>query len=439
MKRIVVLGSGRSSWYLLKYLCEKAREKGWFVLVCDRDEKALLTHTQGLFLERQVCDISDVAVLTQLIQGSSVVVSLLPPVMHFSVAKICLECGVHLATASYVSEDMAGLHNEASEKGLIFLNEMGLDPGIDHMSAMKVMDQIREKGGEIVTFESYCGGLILEEDCKGNPWGYKFSWNPRNVVLAGQGGMSIFRENGNTRCIPWHRLFAEAGQLEIPGLGRFDAYANRDSLGYTNVYGLQNAATILRGTLRRNGFCRAWQVLVKLGYTDAITVLPEPIGSIGALSQALTGRPDEETTANWLKKNGVVDEEMREKFEFLDMDDMQQRNLGRTSADVLQEHLMQKWLLNPNDRDEVIMYHRIGFTEGNRLKTHHSVLRVIGKDALHTAMAKTVGLPLAIGVEMILSGDCPETGVVIPVKAYWYGHVLKELEGQGIVFEESIN
>ncbi len=436
--RIVVLGSGRSSWYLLNYLAEKSAEKGWKLLVCDRDEQALQNHTKGLLLETRVCDIANTDVLSELIEGSAIVISLLPPTMHFAVAQLCLKWGVHLATASYVSAEMKNLHSSAAAKGLIFLNEMGLDPGIDHLSAMRAMDAIRSRGAEVVSFESYCGGLIAEANCGDNPWGYKFSWNPRNVVLAGQGGMSIYRQNDVTRCLPWHRLFGQAGRLPIPGLGNFDAYANRDSLGYAEAYGLQKAKTIVRGTLRRSGFCEAWQVLVELGYTDALTILPKSVRSMAALSDALTGKEESTTTADWLLNNQIITAEMKEKFKFLGLDDEQIFAEVETAADILTQQLMKKWKMGEKDRDEVVMYHKIGFEEDGELKTHHSVLRVTGDDALHTAMAKTVGLPLAMGVEMILLGESKELGVVIPVSSGWYVPVLKRLEQHGIVFKESI-
>lgn len=439
MMRILVLGSGRSSWYLLNYLCEKSVEHGWNVMVCDRDENALKTHTNGLHLETKVCDIGDAIVLRSLIAGSKVVVSLLPPAMHAGVAKICLECKAHLATASYVSAEMKLLHHDAVRNGLTFLNEMGLDPGIDHLSAMRAIDEIRKSGGEVISFESYCGGLVLEEDCTDNPWGYKFSWNPRNVVLAGQGGMSIYRQNGGIRCVPWHALFGESEQLDIPGLRAYDAYANRDSLGYTDIYGLQQSATILRGTLRRPGFCNAWQVLVKMGYTDAFTALPDPIRSMAALSISLTGRAFSQSTVDWMLAKGIISPDEKDKFLFLGLDDEVEFEQSVTAADILTAQLIRKWKLGENDRDEVVMYHRIGFVQSGELKTLHSVLRVVGDDALHTAMAKTVGLPLAMGVEMMMKGEISEKGVVIPVSETWYKPILKGLESRGIVFDESIS
>lgn len=439
MSRIIVLGAGRSSCYLLQYLSGAAAANDWTVLVCDRDEDNLNRHAAGLNLNLQVADISDATVLDALLQHADLAVSLLPPAMHMTVAGICLRHGVHLATASYVSAEMKKLDEAARERGLVFLNEMGLDPGIDHMSAMKAMDEIRAGGGEVLSFESYCGGLVQEEDCAGNPWKYKFSWNPRNVVLAGQGGMSVFRRDGALRCIPWHQLFAHGETLEIPGLGAFDAYANRDSLGYEQIYKLENAGTLYRGTLRRSGFCSAWQLLVQLGFTDAGNLLDAEINHLAALTNALTGKKPGEKFTDWLVRNLPDKKVLIPYFSFLDMEDAAVVGTeSMTAADILQARLMKVWDLQPADRDEVVMYHRIRYKQQDAVKTYHAVLDVSGEDEIHTAMAKTVGLPLAMGVELILSGKVSERGVAVPVSPVWYGPVLDQLKAFGIGFHEFV-
>jgi len=369
----------------------------------------------------------------------NLVVSLLPPPMHPMVAGLCLKHGLNLATASYISREMQSLHQEARSKGLVFLNEMGLDPGIDHLSAMKAIDEIREQGGEIHSFESYCGGLVHDTDCGANPWKYKFSWNPRNVVTAAQGGLSVYRRNGGMRCLPWHRVFAQAETLEMPGHQRFDAYANRDSLGYEKVYGLESAQTLVRGTLRRPGYCRAWQVLVQLGYTDAQSELPDAVRSMADLTAALAGKSSALSFADWLTGRSPEYADLREYFTYLDMDDPEPVNTeNATAADILQHLLMKRWALEPQDRDEVVMYHRICFRKQGVDRVLHAVLKMAGEDALKTAMAKTVGLPLAMGAELILEGRISEKGVVIPVTREWYQPVLKKLESRGIVFAETL-
>lgn len=441
MAGILVLGAGRSSHYLLHYLAEVTARNAWQLIVADRDESSLRIHAGGLSADLKVLDVSDPASLDVLMETTDVdlVVSLLPPSMHPMVAGLCLKHGLNLATASYVSREMQAYHQEASAKGLVFLNEMGLDPGIDHLSAMKAIDEIRDQGGEIHSFESYCGGLVHEDDCGANPWKYKFSWNPRNVVTAAQGGLSVYRRNGGLRCLPWHRVFAHAETLEIPGHQRFDAYANRDSLGYEKVYGLETANTLVRGTLRRPGYCRAWQVLVQLGYTDAQSVLPDAVRSMADLSAALTGKSSAMPFEDWLTGSFPEYEDLREHFAYLGMDDPTPLDgTVLTAADILQQRLMKRWMLEPQDRDEVVMYHRIGYRKQGVNQVFHAVLKLAGEDAVKTAMAKTVGLPLAMGAELILEGRITQKGVVIPVTREWYHPVLSKLESRGIVFAESL-
>jgi saccharopine dehydrogenase-like NADP-dependent oxidoreductase len=436
-KGVLVLGAGRSSRFLLKQLAEFCKKTGRKLTVCDASQQELDKHTFGLSVDRNILNASDSAALEQQIADKEMVVSLLPPTMHPVVAAFCLKYKAHFASASYVGDAMRSLDADARANGLVFLNELGLDPGIDHLSAMKAMDEIRDNGGEITSFESYCGGLVSEAHCKGNPWKYKFSWNPRNVVLAGQGGNSVFRQHNQLRSIPWHRLFAEAKTLSIPGLGEFDAYANRDSLSYTSLYRLANVPTLLRGTLRRAHYCKNWQVLVSLGFTDANAPLPEAMQSVNDLCCALTGKRTDQLLSSWLLENSWISPEQTAWFDYLNMESTQPLGfMAKNAAEVLEAVLLEKWKLMPGDCDEVVMYHRIGFVKDGQTQQLHSVLSVIGEDEIHTAMAKTVGLPLALGVELILEGNCPEKGVVIPVSEYWYNGILPKLEQMGICFSE---
>lgn len=434
---ILVMGAGRSSRFLLKHLSDFCRVTGRELTVCDASQAELEKHTSDLTLERKILNASDVDALELSIANKEMVVSLLPPAMHPAVAELCLKHKAHFASASYVSDAMKGLDAKARDTGLVFLNELGLDPGIDHLSAMKAMDEIRESGGEITAFESYCGGLVAEAYCEGNPWKYKFSWNPRNVVLAGQGGNSIFRQNHQLRSIPWHRLFAEAKTLEIPDLGEFDAYANRDSLSYASVYHLPEVPTLLRGTLRRKNYCKNWQVLVVLGFTDAQSPLPESVQSINDLCCALTGKEKAQSLSDWLLNNNFISESQKEWFDYLFLENTEPLGCNaKSAAELLEGVLLDKWKLQPGDCDEVVMYHRIGFVKNGQKQVFHSVMSVTGEDEIHTAMAKTVGLPLALGVELVLSGSCPENGVVIPVSSFWYEEILPRLEKMGVRFRE---
>ncbi len=434
---VLVLGAGRSSRFLLTHLAEFCHKTQRSLTVCDANPKDLEKHTSDLRLERKMINASDADALEQLVNGKEMVVSLLPPPMHPKVAALCLKYRAHFASASYVSEAMKELDVESRKAGLVFLNELGLDPGIDHLSAMKAMDEIRADGGVITAFESYCGGLIAEAYCANNPWRYKFSWNPRNVVLAGQGGNSIYRHQKQLRSIPWHRLFAEAKTLSIPGLGEFDAYANRDSLSYSSLYKLDEADTLFRGTLRRANFCKNWQVLVALGFTDAQSSLPKNLQCLNDVCCALTGKNKKQLLSDWLLKNRWISADQAVWFDYLDLESTRPFDPdANNAAEVLEAVLLEKWKMMPGDSDEVVMYHRIGFVKDGIKKRYHATLCVRGADDMHTAMAKTVGLPLALGVELVLSGNCPESGVVIPVSAYWYNQILPRLEKMGIVFTE---
>ena len=267
MKSILILGAGRSSTTLINYLIKAAEEHGWMVTVADTDLDIALSKTEHSKNALGVqLDVNDVAKRQDLIRDKNIVVSLLPAFLHPIVAKDCLEFSKHLVTASYLNEDIRSMEQEALAKGLLFMGEMGLDPGIDHMSAMQKINEIKAEGATLSAFYSYTGGLIAPES-DDNPWSYKFTWNPRNVVLAGQ-GTAQYLNTGKIKYIPYNRLFSERKVIQVPELGPYDVYANRDSLPYRKLYGIENIPTILRGTIRANGYCDAWDTLVKIGLTD---------------------------------------------------------------------------------------------------------------------------------------------------------------------------
>lgn len=436
MKNILVIGAGRSSSALIRYLLEHAAAGNWSLRVGDMSaelaEQKINGHPNGAAFR---FDINDTAQREKEIQSADLVVSMLPATMHGQVAKDCVRFGRHLVTASYVSGEMRALDEAAKQKGVLLLNEIGLDPGIDHMSAMQVIDRVKGQGGTMTAFYSYCGGLVAPES-NDNPWGYKFSWNPRNVILAGQGAAAQYIENGRYKYLPYTRLFAEARTIHVNGWGDFDAYANRDSLSYRAVYGLENISTMLRGTLRMPGYCKAWNVLVQLGMTDESyqvkdsgsmtyaqfteAFLPEGKGSP---EQRLAAFGDAEAIAK-IKWTGLLDDEKIPLKE-------------AAPAQILQELLERKWKLQPQDKDMIVMQHRFEYTLGG--KQHHllSSLVVKGEDQVFTAMAKTVGLPAAIAVRLILEGKLSLRGVQVPVMKEIYEPVLQELEGFGIRFEET--
>lgn len=438
MKTILVIGAGRSSSSLIQYLLDQAAEQNWKIRVGDMDEKSAAAKVGGSAYGSALrFDINDKTQLEKEIGEAALVVSMLPAFMHGAVAKECVKQGKHLVTASYVSDEMRALDAEAKSKNALLLNEIGLDPGIDHMSAMQVIDEVKAAGGEMQAFYSYCGGLVAPES-NDNPWGYKFSWNPRNVILAGQ-GTAQYIENGLYKYLPYNRLYTSAETISVDGYGNFDAYANRDSLSYRSVYNLENIPTMLRGTLRMPGFCKAWNAFVKLGWTDDTWKIHNadqlnysqlleaflPKGN-GDLKKRMADFIGEEVTG-----------EIISKLEWAGIFSNEQIRLKEASpAQILQDLLERKWLLKPGDKDMVVMQHRFEYRRDGKMYRRISSLVVKGENELHTAMAKTVGLPAAIAVKLILTGKLNRSGVCVPVTNDIYEPVLKELEGFGIRFEE---
>ncbi len=433
MKSILIIGAGRSSSALISYLLKHAAIYKWSVRVGDMNEAFSKErvgdnlHGTGFRFDINNRDQREIE-----IQHADIVVSMLPAAMHGQVAEDCVKFGKHLVTASYVSDKMRELDAEAKKKNVILLNEIGLDPGIDHMSAMQIIDDIEAKGGVMNAFYSYCGGLVAPES-NDNPWGYKFSWNPRNVILAGQGAPAQFIENGEYKELPYEKLFANACPVEVKGHGKFDAYANRDSLSYRAVYGLENIPTMLRGTLRAEGFCNAWNVFIQMGWTDDKTVIDSKEKSYEELSAQLLN-----TNLDALPERvKAIAGESMSMIEWTGIlsDEMTLLDKG-TPAQILQELLERKWKLQHGDKDMIVMQHEFEYSLNGA--NHHitSSLVVKGEDEIHTAMAKTVGLPAAIAVKLILTGAYIGSGVVVPVKKELYEPVLKELSEMGIVFEE---
>lgn len=439
MKTILVIGAGRSSSFLISYLLDQSKECYWKIRVGDVDEKNSLArvnkHENGFAFR---FDITDKKQCELEISNSELVVSMLPAFMHDSVAKDCVRLGKHLVTCSYVSDGMRALDAEAKSKNIILLNECGLDPGIDHMSAMQVIDRVKAQGGEMTAFYSYCGGLVAPES-NDNPWGYKFSWNPRNVILAGQ-GTAQFIENGENKFLSHSQVFAQAKSISVEGLGNFDAYANRDSLSYRSIYGIDTIPTMLRGTLRMTGFCKAWNAFVQLGLTDDSWKIHHvnklsysqlidsflPVGN-GTIKDRTTQFLGEETNS-----------EVIQKLEWTGIFSDEKINLIEASpAQILQELLERKWLLKAGDKDMIVMQHQFEYELRGKKHRIISSLVVKGDDEINTAMAKTVGLPAAIAIKKILSGEINRSGVCIPVTIDIYDLVLKELEEFGIRFEEN--
>ncbi len=439
MNHILVLGAGRSSSALITYLLQEAHHRGWQVTVGDYFEAAAVERISGHSNGKAVrFDINDEANSRIVISSADVVVSLMPPHLHIEVARHCLALNRHLLTASYVSEDMLAFHDEAKAKGLLFLNECGLDPGIDHMSAMQVIDKIKKHAGRIISFESFTGGLIAPETDPGNPWRYKFTWNPRNVVMAGQ-GIAKFLQDGQYRYIPYQQLFKRITPVSVDGI-EYEGYANRDSLKYLNAYGLSGIETMLRGTLRNKGFCGAWDVLVQLGCCD---------------DQFTMENVDKLTHSSFLdsflnKHDGrSVEDKVTSQF-MLDRDGEAMRRLQwsgffsdepigiteGTPAKILEHILSKKWKLVQGDKDFIVMWHRFVYEQNGVQKEIHAYLTATGNTETDTAMARTVGLPLGIAACLLMERKISSRGVVIPVTRELYEPILQRLGQLGIALIE---
>ncbi len=455
MNKILILGAGRSTTDLIDYMLEQAAQFEWEVTVADGDvalaDQKINGRSQGKSMSFDVLDPSQ---RKNTIASADIVISMLPFRFHSLVASECLELKKSLVTASYtksmvnpgesddkplevlIEEKLADLDKEAKANGLIFLNAIGLDPGIDHMSAKKIIDDIKAEGGTLTSFKSFTGGLIAPES-DNNPWGYKFTWNPRNVVLAGQ-GVAQYIKNNRYKYIPYHNVFNRLEKVDILDFGTFEAYANRDSLSYREGYGLNDIPTIFRGTLRRPGFCRAWNIFVQLGMTDSTYTIEdsENMSYREFVNTFLLYRLNQTIEAKLAKYVNIdPDGEEMEKLSWLGLFSDEKIGLkNATPAQILQHILENKWSLQPNDKDMIVMQHQFEYMLDDRKEQIISSMGVIGKNHDYTAMSKTVGLPIGIAVKLILTGTIKLKGLQIPVSKEIYDPVLKELEGYDITF-----
>ncbi len=441
MKKILIIGAGKSSSSLIKYLADNSIKEDWKIEVCDVSVSHIDEQIKDYpNVKTSVFDAFNDAQRAEKISDSDIVVSMLPARFHIVIANDCLKYSKNMVTASYVSNEIYKLNDEVISKNLIFMNEIGLDPGIDHLSAMKVIHEIQESGAIMTSFESFTGGLVAPEYEKDNPWKYKFTWNPRNVVLAGQGSTAKFIQEGKYKYIPYHKLFRRTEYIDIENYGKFQGYANRDSLRYQELYGLKDVKTFFRGTLRRTGFCRAWDMFVQLGMTDDTYIIEN--------SENMTYRDFVNSFLPYNLSNSVElkiqhtlnidqDSDLMEKLEWLDL--FKNIKIGlkdATPAQILQHILEKKWTLEPEDKDMVVMWHKFDYILSSKPFQIQSSMVVTGDNQIFTAMAKTVGLPLAIAVKLILNGVITTTGVQIPLTKDVYLPILEELENYGITFKE---
>ncbi|HQV61638.1 MAG TPA: saccharopine dehydrogenase C-terminal domain-containing protein [Chitinophagaceae bacterium] len=500
MKTILLFGAGKSATVLIDYLIDNAAAEKWAIVVVDADLQLAKSKIAGSAYAKAVSfDITNTDERVQFIRSADIVISLLPPHLHIEVARDCVKLQKNLLTASYVDESIKELQAEIEKNKLFFLYEMGLDPGIDHMSAMQLIDHIHANGGTITSFKSHCGGLVAPES-DDNPWHYKISWNPRNIIMAGKAG-ALYRENGEEKKQVYEELFTADRLVDIPELGFLSWYPNRDSLSYTSLYGLENTATFIRTTLRHPDFMYGWKNIIELKLTDE-TPQYETDGK--TLQQVFKEHMDKNGFGDWINQklterfaetkgmlenlmqlmeaeneadkvgetmpgsfmtadeNGNLQEveidtvknnaaaflasKMHEanltlkQLFFLGLDDEETKvNKGMCSpADILQFAVEKKLGLRPYDKDMIVMLHEIVYSTGSQQSAVSSSLVVKGENSLRTAMAKTVGLPLGIATKLILSGKIKMTGLHIPTSKQIYQPVLKELELLGVKFNETV-
>ncbi|WP_026754715.1 saccharopine dehydrogenase family protein [Sediminibacter sp. Hel_I_10] len=442
MRKILIIGAGKSTSYLLKYLLGKSEAEELHIIVGDiniQNARKLINNHENA--QAITLDVFDKASRQRAIENADIVVSMLPARYHIEVAKDCITLGKNMVTASYVSNEMADLDKAAKNKGLVFMNEIGVDPGIDHMSAMKVIDDIRDKGGNVILFESFAGGLVAPES-DNNLWNYKFTWNPRNVVVAGQGSAAKFLQENTYKYIPYHRLFRRTEFLDVEGYGRFEGYANRDSLKYQSVYRLDDVKTLYRGTMRRVGFSRAWNMFVQLGLTDDSYEIEdsENMTYRDFVNAFLAYSPTDSVELKFrhalkIDQDDIVWDKLEELDIFSDTKRVELKNA--TPAKILQKILEDSWTLAEDDKDMLVMYHKFGYELNGKRHQIDSTMVTIGEDQTYTAMAKTVGLPVGIATLMILNEKITTTGVQIPINKEVYKPILEELETFGIKFKET--
>ena len=456
MKRVLVLGAGQSTPYLIRHLLD-ACDSGWRVIVADQDILSAQTridgHPRG---EAVVLDARDKSTMFESIRSSNVVVNFLAPAFQVPIAKVCLEAKRSMVSASYRADQLLALDAEARSHGLVFASEMGLDPGLDHMSAMRLLDGIRAQGGRIREFWSFGGGL--PEHPTANPLGYVVTWNPRNVVMSGEGGAQ-FLYNGRKRIVPYSRLFEHTWRVDTSHQGNiegssspretiFEAYPNRDSLSYIDVFGLGSVRTMVRATLRYPGFCETWSAIARLGlanehfrldtisdhsWRDLISIfLPDyHTQTRDALARYLgihrTSRAIE--NLEWL---GLLDDQPIREFSA-------EAARARYPAHALITLLKKKLELRSDERDRVILHHRVHADMPKGSKIYSSSLDVLGSRGGMTAMAKTVGLPAALATLDIARDAFPVLGCPLPVESQIYNRYLPKVEEQGIIFHEAVS
>jgi saccharopine dehydrogenase-like NADP-dependent oxidoreductase len=432
MKNILLFGAGKSATVLIDYLLQNAIENKWQITISDSDKKVIEQKTNGhVAAHIAAINVTNNLERQAIIEKADLVISMMPAFLHIHIAKDCLHFGKHLLTASYADDAIKAMAAEAKTKGIIFLCEMGLDPGIDHMSAMQIIKDVKNKGGEITSFKSHCGGLIAPES-DNNPWHYKITWNPRNVVLAGKAG-ATYKKDGQIVVEKYEALFQNINTIQSNNedLNNLSFYPNRDSIGYIDLYNLQQANTFIRTTLRHKEFMQGWKNIIALQLTSEDVAYQSDDMSLADFFATHFAKHE-------IKQKNISAQDLL-LLDFLGLNDNNTIiNKGNISAaDALQFALEKKLILSPTDKDMIVMQHEIEYSYNNKNHEIISSLVVKGEDSLRTAMAKTVGLPLGIAAKLILNGTIQLSGLQLPLEKEIYEPVLTELKNYGVVFEES--
>lgn len=440
MTVISILGAGRSCGPLIDYLASHPDSGNWKIEVYDMNAEAIADKTdKHPEVQGETCDLSEISEVEQVVKHADIVVSMLPAFMHVPVAELCVHYRKHMVTASYASPEMKAMDKLAKDHDVALINEVGVDPGIDHMSTMSLLNTLRAKGAVIKGYESFTGGILAPES-EDNPWHYKFTWNPRNVVLAGSGGAVKFIHGGKHKHIPYHQVFRRTEFLEIPGYGRFEGYANRDSLKYIDTYGLTDIETMYRGTLRRPGFCRAWDVFVKLGATDDSYQM-EGVASMthrDFLNSFLAYHPTDSIELKLMHYLGIPqDSDLLDKLEWLGLfnDEIVGIETG-SPAQVLQHILDKRWHMTDDDVDMLVMLHLIDYELNGEMRRVQSSMVAKGKSRHETAMAFTVGVPVGIATALLAQGQIQGRGIQLPITEEFYVPIMKEMARLGLRFHE---
>lgn len=442
MMNILLFGAGKSTTVLIDYILRYSEAEQWKIIVVDANLHLAKSKTAGHPNARAFSfDINNDTERIDIVAKADIVISMLPPALHLLVAKDCIACKKNLLTASYIDTAMLGLKKEIEKNNLLFLCEMGLDPGIDHMSAMQIFDRIKAAGGSITSFKSHCGGLIAPEN-DDNPWHYKISWNPINIVNAGKLG-AVYKEHGETVELDYYEVFEDCRTVQIPGAGAYAWYPNRNSVAYIPLYGLENAGTVLRTTLRHPDYCTAWHAAVLAGLTDSEneTTVKNFRGKsfnywfVSSLNFYAKAQNFEDFLTRYIERD--QHKTVTDLFNYLGItSDDKIPDTATTSADILKYLLETRLPLKDTDKDQVLMLHEIDYEIAGTAKSLKSTLKVMGDNNVYTAMAKTVGLTLAIATKHILKGTIAIKGLQVPTLKEIYEPVLAELAQNHIVFTE---